>query len=328
MKILVTGDSGFIASFLIPKLIDMGHEVVGIDLVPYSRQTFTHKQIIGNIANRETVLKIAKDIDCIIHLAAVHTDEGPTKEDYFHTNVTGTKVLLDVARQLNVNQFFFFSTVGVYGNVSPADETTLPTPNNDYGFSKLRAEEAIVKWCQEDTNRKTIIVRPTAVYGPGNKANIFRLIKQVSTGNFLMTGSGRNKKAVIYVENVVSSVMYLLRHFDNQIGVYNLIDYPILTTNSLVTTIAKINNKNLSKLKIPIKLTTILVTVFNRFFKLVGQKPIITKTRILKFCANTEYYADKIRQIGYLQEISNEAGLRKTIEWNKIHTWQKEIMEK
>ena len=323
MKILITGDSGFIASFLIPRLIDKGHEVVGIDLVQYNNQKFTHEQIIGDIANREVVLKAAQDIDCIIHLAAVHADEGPSKDDYYHTNVTGTKVLLDIARQSNINQLFFFSTVGVYGNISPADENTPPAPNNDYGSSKLKAEEAIIKWCMEDINRQTIIVRPTAVYGPRNKANIFRLIKQISMSNFLMIGSGRNKKAVVYVENVVSSVMYLLRHFDNQIDVYNLRDYPIHTINNLVSTIAKINNKDLSKFKMPLKLTIILITVFNGIFMLIGQKPMITKARILKFCVDTEYYADKIRKIGYQQEISTEDGLRETIAWNKAQNWQK-----
>jgi len=328
MKILVTGDSGFIASFLIPRLINKGHEVVGIDLVPYNRQTFTHRQIIGNIADRNAVLKAAQDMDCIIHLAAVHTDEGPTKEDYFYTNATGTEVLLDVAGKLNINQFFFFSTVGIYGNISPADETTLPMPNNNYGFSKLKAEEAIVKWCQDNTIRKAIIIRPTAVYGPGNKANIFRLIKQVSIGNFRIVGNGKNKKAIIFVKNVVSSVMYLLEHFNNQIDVYNLIDYPILTINSLTTTIAKINKKDLSKFKIPLIPATMLITIFNGVLWLIRQKPMITKMRLKKFCDNTEYCADKIRQIGYQQDISTESGLRETIKWNKTHDWQKEITEK
>lgn len=322
MKILVTGDSGFIASFLIPKLIDKSHDIIGIDLVPFDHKKFTHEQVIGDIADREIVLKATRDIDCIIHLAAVHADEGPTKDDYYHTNVTGTKVLLDVARELNINKFFFFSTVAVYGNTSPANETTPPKPINNYGFSKLEAEEIIIKWCQDDINRKAIIVRPTAVYGPGNKANIFLLIKQVSEHNFIMVGSGKNKKAVVYVKNVVSIVMYLLNHFDNQFNIYNLIDYPIKTTNDLVNTIAKINYKRHLKVKIPLNIAIIVITLFNGILKFIGRNPVISKIRLKKFCADTEYYADKIRQAGYQQEISTKDGLRETIAWNKAQNWQ------
>lgn len=328
MKILVTGDSGFIASFLIPRLIDKSHEVIGIDLVPYDHKNFTHEQVIGNIADRDIVLKATRDIDCIIHLAAVHADEGPTKDDYYHTNVTGTKVLLDVARELNINKIFFFSTVGVYGKISPADETTTPAPNNDYGSSKLEAEEAIIQWCREDINRNTIIVRPTAVYGPRNSANIFLLIKQVSEHNFLMIGNGKNKKTVIYIKNVISIVMYLLDHFEKQFNIYNLIDYPIITTNDLVNTIAQINQKKISKVKIPLNIATVIITVFNGIMKLIGRNSLISKKRLKKFCADTEYYADKIRQVGYQQEILTIDGLRETIEWNKIHNWQKDNVGK
>jgi len=97
----------------------------------------------------------------------------------------------------------------VYGEQSSTTEETAPRPINPYGASKLAAEQEIVRWANEDKSRTAIILRPTVVFGPHSKANIFRLIRQVCDGRFLMVGSGKNIKSIVYVKNLVDATIYL-----------------------------------------------------------------------------------------------------------------------
>ena len=66
----------------------------------------------------------------------------------------------------------------------PITEETVSLPNSPYGMTKLEAEKLIRAWVSEDDERRAIIIRPTVVFGPGSKGNVFRLIRQIEKGLF------------------------------------------------------------------------------------------------------------------------------------------------
>ena len=85
-----------------------------------------------------------------------------------------------------------------------ADEQSEISPFNEYGRTKNLAELEFKKWKDKDSeNRLLNIVRPTVIFGPGNRGNVYNLLKQINSG-FSVIGHGQNQKSMAYIENVVA----------------------------------------------------------------------------------------------------------------------------
>ncbi len=319
MNIAVTGDSGFIGSYLTKALGQHGHRLTGIDLNPVKKYETKYPCITGDILDRSELDKLPKDIDCIIHLAAAHKDFGITKEGYYSVNVDGMRSLLKFAADRNIKKMIFYSTVAVYGNNQPSTETTPPAPINDYGGSKLEAEKALHQWTSEDPSREAVIIRPSVVFGPLNVANIFKLIKQVCDGKFLWVGDGKNIKSIAYVENLVLATLFLLERITPGCATYNYSDEPHMETKNLVSIIAKTSGKRVSSFHIPLSAAMFGAKIFDIVGSLTGYDFPITSARIEKFNTSTEHRSAKIRELGFRPAITIEEGIRKNVDWYLEH---------
>ena len=133
-------------------------------------------------------------------------------------------------------KIIFTSSVAVYGFAEPGtDENGKINPFNEYGRSKFEAEEKLREWHANGDN-SLIIVRPSVVFGEGNRGNVFNLMNQINSGKFVMIGRGKNKKSMSYVGNVVAFLIACIST-NQKYGVYNYVDTPNLTTNELVSLI-------------------------------------------------------------------------------------------
>ncbi|MCK9408500.1 MAG: NAD(P)-dependent oxidoreductase [Bacteriovoracaceae bacterium] len=315
MKIVITGDSGFIGSYLTRYLDIQGHSVVGIDINPAKKYEIGYQSVIGDILDETALEKLPNDIDCIIHLAAAHKDFGISEEEYYRTNVDGIRSLVKFASIRKIKKFIFYSTVAVYGNNQPSTETTPPGPINHYGGSKLEAEQVLQLWTNEDASREVVIIRPAVVFGPLNVANIFKLIKQVCDGKFYWVGDGQNIKSIAYVENLVEATGFLLGTIVRGCTVYNYSDEPQFQTRELVALISRLSGKKVSALRIPLSAAMFVAGIFDIFGKITGYDFPITSARIKKFNTSTEHRAGKIRAAGFHPSHTIEEGIRKNIEW-------------
>jgi nucleoside-diphosphate-sugar epimerase len=322
MHLFITGHLGFIGSILCEALAKRGHKLTGFDKRSTSRPLpFPSHQ--GDVLDKDALHRaLSEETECILHLAAEHKDEGPTREDYFRVNQVGTHNLLEVAGEKGVKRFFFFSSVAVYGHQIGAHEETQPAPVNAYGASKLAAEEEIHRWAEEQKGRQAIILRPTVVFGPRNQANIFRLMKQVAQGRFLMVGKGDNIKSVTYVENTVEATLFLLDHFESSFDIYNQVDYPQLTISQFVALVERYAQKKRFPFHMPLKLALAGSWFWSQWSAFSGRRSPITPERLSKFTTITHFTADKLRRLGYIQPFSLEEGIRKTVEWNMARGWQ------
>src|ERR687895_462732 len=122
-RILLTGCSGYIGRTLMPYLKQRGLSVIGLDRQPCPAATLDG--FVRTDLQDEAQLRLALGgVDTIFHLAAARTDWGLSREEYFLDNVTATRTLIHVARERGVNNWLFFSTVGVLGpSMSPLDES-------------------------------------------------------------------------------------------------------------------------------------------------------------------------------------------------------------
>lgn len=165
MKILVTGGAGYIGSFTVKKLQELGYQVV-----IYDNLEFGHKKaieaplVVGDLDDLDLLEKTFSEgkFDAIIHFAAyivvAESMENPGK--YFENNVIKTKGLLDMAVKHNVINFVFSSSAAVYGIPKrvPIKEEDPTIPNNPYGESKLMVERMLY-WYDQAYAFKSVILR-------------------------------------------------------------------------------------------------------------------------------------------------------------------------
>lgn len=320
MKIFITGSEGFIGKPLCKALRELGHAVTGYDHSPAALNDVN--QINGDILDYDHLAaSIQDETDLIIHLAAEHKDEGPTDEDYYRVNETGTLHIVKAAEEKNITKVIFFSTVGVYGNQTYPNESAELSPINVYGASKVAAEKIVEEWVTASDERSAVIVRPTAVYGPENRANIFRLLKQGSTGMFIMPGSGNHHKSIIFLDNAVASCIFLMDHITTGFQAFNLVDEPSLSLNELIALIRTASGKKGAVVHLPIFLLNCLLP-FYRLLQIIRNQPkSLSLSRLKKITAQSHFDGSKIRGLGFVQPVSNEDGIRKTIAWNDTNGW-------
>lgn len=315
MKVLITGDSGFIGSFLTKKMKHEGFDVVGIDINQQKKYQLNYPYIVGNILDTDVLDSCMQGVECIIHLAAEHKDFGISKEQYYAVNEQGMKSLLAVADKYGVKKFLFFSSVAVYGDNQPSNELTEPKPVNHYGGSKLAGEKVLLRWAKEKNDRSAVILRPAVVFGPSNKANIYRLIKMVCDKKFVWIGDGNVVKSIAYVENVVDATLFLLKGMQPGIEIFNYSDEPHLTTEALVQLIAEKAKVKVPNVKIPIAPVKFATKLFDLFAAVTKKDIPITSARILKFNTATEHHSRKIRELGFHPQHSMEYGIEQYVRW-------------
>ena len=238
MKILVAGSSGFIGSHLTQLLAERGHEVVGFDSVEPQQDYGVSRFVKGDIRKADELAEALAGVDAMINLAAIHFDFGHAEEEYWETNESGTKAVLEALTKAGVSRFLFTSSIAVYGDRSDeASEETAPTPTSPYGASKLAGEKLIRQWSEEDPQRRTAILRPCVVYGERNITNMRNLIRQIDSGFFILFGSGKNVKATAYVGNLISAIAMHIEQMEPGLILQNYADKPDQSVSDIVAVI-------------------------------------------------------------------------------------------
>jgi nucleoside-diphosphate-sugar epimerase len=311
MKIAITGSEGFIGSRLARKLTQAGHQIVPID---------TAGTAPIDLLDQNALTRALSGCDAVYHLAAAHRDDIFPRSIYYDVNVTGTQNIIQSAQKNGINRIIFTSSFAVYGlSAQTPDERTPPAPFNDYGHSKLAAEHVLKKWAEESPDHKLTIIRPVVVFGEGNRGNVHTLIDQIARQKFLMIGSGKNKKSLAYVDNVVDFLAHTLG-FSHQIGLYNYADKPDLTTEEMISLICTRLSVALPKIRLPYVAGLAGGYMFDGLSKVTGKRFPISSVRIQKFCADTTCSAEACRQTGFTPLFSLSDGLNRMIESDFIQS--------
>lgn len=211
MNILVTGASGSIGQRLVCELHCSGHSVVASSRSKIEIPGVCYKPSpeLGPSADWSACLT---GIDAVVHLAGCAQVEAKGGlVDYHRINSDGTTALARQAGKSGVKQFIFMSSAHAVAAESHSRITaqTLPKPDSAYGQSKLAAEAGL-RTALVNTSCSWTVLRPPAVYGPANAANIDKLLKLVRSGIPLPLASVRNRRSFVYLGNLVDAVIACL----------------------------------------------------------------------------------------------------------------------
>jgi len=256
------------------------------------------------------------DVCTIINLAAVHRDDVRPITRYDEVNVQGALNVCDAARKYDVNKIIFTSSVAIYG-FAPAetDETGDPNYFNDYGRTKYLAEQVYTDWQAEDPqNRTLVIVRPTVIFGEGNRGNVYNLLKQIASQRFVMIGNGKNRKSMAYVENVVAFLDHSLS-FKPGLHIHNYIDKPDFDMNTLVSEVRKtLFGKDNIGIRLPTSLGIAIGYLTDFVAKIIDRTLPVSSIRIKKFISTTQF-ASSVSETGFVPPLTLEKGLERTLQY-------------
>ncbi len=312
-KITLIGGSGFIGTKLAADLWHAGCYVSIADIHP--NRFYPDSSRIADVRDVASLKAACANSDTIINLAAAHRDDVRPLSLYHDVNVTGAENVCVAAEDLNIRKIIFTSSAAVYGLQEGAvDEDRPHTPINEYGVTKSKAEAVYRAWQEKDpASRTLVIVRPTVVFGIGNRGNVHTLIDQIVRGHFLMIGDGENRKSMAYVDNVSAFLVHSLK-FSPGIHVYNYVDKPDLSMNELVSTIRSLTGKSGGTgLRLPKSLGNLAGASFDVLAKVTGKTFPISRVRVEKFCATTVFSADKVAQSGFTPPCNLRQALEATI---------------
>lgn len=310
-KTMVIGGSGFVGSRLISE-IEGSISNFDKNESPFFQEITT----IGNVLDKTSLIKALHDVETIVLLAAEHRDDVSPTSLYYDVNVKGTQNVLDAMDKHNIKNLIFTSSVAVYGlnKVNP-DENHPIDPFNHYGKSKWEAERVINEWYEKDKSNKSItIIRPTVIFGERNRGNVYNLLKQIASGKFLMIGKGENKKSMAYVGNVVAFIKYQIENKKNGLNVYNYADKPDFNMNQLVSVVQNKMNLKVTNRKIPYLLGMLGGFGFDLLALITRKKLSISSVRVKKFCATTQFDANKMKE-DFNAPFSLNDGLNKTLQY-------------
>ena len=168
---------------------------------------------------------------------------------------------------------------------------------------------------KDPDNRSLTIIRPTVVFGEQNRGNVYNLLKQIASGRFLMVGSGRNKKSMAYVENVAAFLQYSLSFGPGE-HLFNYIDKPDMDMNTLLEKVKAIMNRNGGiNIRIPYPVGYLGGFAFDILSKITGKKYPISSIRVKKFCSDTLFNDENIKQTDFNAPVSLAEGLERTVRY-------------
>ena len=330
MKILITGASGFIGSFIVEEALKRGFETWAAVRRSSSKEWLQDERIHFielNLSSREQLMEQLRgqDFDYVVHAAGV--TKCLNKQDFHRINTEGTRNLVDalIALEMPLKRFVFVSSLSVFGAIKekmPYDEireTDTPQPNTAYGRSKLEAEQYLDSI---GSRIPYIILRPTGVYGPKEK-DYFIMAKSIKQHSDFAVGYQRQDITFVYVTDVVQAIFLALEKGENG-RKYFLSDGEVYQS----TTFSDLIHEELGRpwwirITAPVWVLRVVTFFGDHIGRLTGQVTALNndKYHILK---QRNWRCDiepACRELGYEPKVQLKEGVKTTIKWYKDHGW-------
>jgi len=219
-RVLVTGATGFVGTFLCQFLLQKGYRVKATGRkaqFSIKHPMLEYRQITSMDENTDWD-NCLNDVEVVVHLAARvhHTQDKGMQQlaQYQQVNVKGTQALAKAAIANHVKRFIFLSTIKVNGEQTfdtSFRAEAQPRPQDAYSVSKLQGEQILQEVCRR-SGMEWVIIRPPLVYGAGVQGNFRRLLKLAKSWLPLPFATLKNKRSLVSVQNLSDFIECCIRH--------------------------------------------------------------------------------------------------------------------
>ncbi len=227
-RILVIGGYGYIGKEIVSILLEHNYNITLI-----SRMKRNNKDLVGDVLDKEFLLKNVKDFDCIIYLAAIVRSINKFK---YRENIISLRNLIDVMKINNVKRIIYFSTQNVY-----LEKTGY------YGNSKKECDKTLI-----NSGVEYIIIRPNYVYGIDKENYFYQLIRLIRKFKIcLIIGNGDNKFQPINKKDVANITLKCLNNFKTS-DIIDVSGKCNVSVNEVIEFIKKETNSKFLVIHIPL----------------------------------------------------------------------------
>ena len=321
MKILVTGGTGFTGHNLSKKLLKDGHQVRLLVRDKARVALAAHPALEiheGDIRDRAAVDKAVAGVAKVFNIAAMFRSASSVDQDYRDIHVEGTRHLLEAAVKYKVERFVHCSTVGVHGDVKvpPATEDSPYAPADIYQRTKLEGE-LLARDFAAKNGLALAVVRPTAIYGPGDM-RLLKLFKLAVKSITPVIGTGKIFYHMVYIDDLVQGFI-LAGEVEAAIGeVFIVGGDENMMLDDLLSTIATILGSPDRKIHIPALPFQLAGSLCEKICIPLGIEPPIYRRRVDFFTKSRSFDIGKAKRLlGYRPKYGLHEGLRRTAQWYK-----------
>jgi nucleoside-diphosphate-sugar epimerase len=320
-RVLITGATGFLGQEVARRLVARA----GVHLRALVRSDDAAQPLAdlgveihpGDLRETTSLAGAARGIDLVIHLAAVHRGGNLRRTDFWQVNSEGTKRLLQEAVRAGVRRFVYVSTAGVLGNVRPnrlGTEADAAKPRDLYEVTKWRGEQAVRRIAHSD-GLEAVIVRPAAVYGPGER-RFLKLFRPIARRRFVVIGSGEHRLHFIHVADAAEGILAAAMSPDARGETFLLADSSPIRIGDLVRLVASALGVPPPSLRIPYAPVYALALACEGLCRPFGLAPPLYRRRLAFFGTERAYSTRKLAEVtGFRARTELATGIPELAAW-------------
>lgn len=326
--VLVTGATGFTGSVLTRKLVAAGLKVSAVyrsssNLDPLKDLPVTW--IRGEVFDEAVMQEAVRGQAYVFHLAAAFRDAKSRYVDYHNVHVKSTQIIArEAKRNPDFKRLVHVSTFGVHGHVThpPGTEASPYAPGDDYQRTKLEAELWLRDFAEKNELEYTIM-RPAAIYGPGDR-RLLKLFKMATRPWFPLLGKGKCMYHLVHVDDLTNVFLIAATHPAAAGDVFVCGGNESIPVADMARIIAEHFNVRTRIVRLPITPFFWIADACESICKPLGIEPPIYRRRVAFYSKDRDFDVSKMRNVlGYHPRYSNREGLIETADWYVQQGWMR-----
>lgn len=328
MKVLITGATGFVGSYIADKSIAKGDKVRVLvrktSNLDYLKKYPEIEYVYGDLTDLDSLREATKGIDVVYHSAARVTDVGDRKQ-FYNDNYFATKYLVDEAKKKGVKRFVFVSSPSIFFDFKEQDNIneSYPYPEkyvNLYSETKALAEQYVL--AANDKNFMTCSLRPRGIWGPRDKTGyIPKIVYGMMMEKFPdMSGGKKVLATVCHVENAAEACILAARSDKVAGKAYFITDDEVIDAWEFL----RLTGKMLGLPPIKKKISPGFLMFMGGIFDLIWKIPALARKSappLSRYAVGLLYYTSTYdisaakKDFGYAPKIKQKNGLEKLKQW-------------
>lgn len=325
-RVLVTGATGFVGGCLTRELLMRGVPVraMGRDKIKLAELGMLGAEPLeGDLRNRDAVICACQNVDTVFHVGALSSDWG-RRADFEAVNVGGTESIIAGCWQFGVGKLVYVSSPSVL--FDGRDQTNLPDDApyparfvSVYSETKARAEVLV----RENRDVPFVIVRPKAIFGPGDTSLLPRLMRAAQANRLPQIGNGQNHVDLTYIDNVVHALLLAATRKQAVGNTYNITNgEPPPRLWAVIGDVLRGASIPYPRRRVGVRLALAVATLLEARARFFGGEPLLTRYGVRILARTQTYNIERARRdLNYAPVVSLAEGIARTIAaFNKRET--------
>lgn len=324
--VLVTGATGFTGTVLTRKLVDAGLNVSAVaressNIEPLGDLDITWFR--GDVFDEKIMRQAVSGQSYVFHVAAAFREAKSTEQDYWDVHVKSTRIICEeVLKNPNFQRYIHVSTIGVHGHIEnpPATEEYPFSPGDGYQRTKLQAEEWLNAFAA-DKDLPYTIIRPAAIYGPGDK-RLLKLFKMAMKPYFLLLGKGKCMYHLVHVDDLTNSFIIAATHPAALGETFISGAAEPIAIADIAAIVARHFSRKIKTVRLPIGPFFLAGDICEAICKPLKIEPPIYRRRVAFYSKDRNFDISKMRNVlGYAPRHGNKEGIIETADWYVEQGW-------